>query len=149
MSDFNSTDEDFVYCKIIFDAGGGSYGYTTARTESFEFGTKRELSEVITSEKTGNRVFTEEGRDGARNARKNGGIGRSKDSVRTCPSGGGDCGDGEAVKSGGGGGGTVASLVMVEVRVGRNVERETERKERRRKIRRFREISAISKEGKN
>lgn len=101
MSDFNSDDEDFVHREIILD--GGSNGYTTARTESFDFGTKGEFSKVITREEAGNHVFSEEGRDGARNACKDRGIERSKDSVRTGPSGGGGGGGvTEERKSGGG-----------------------------------------------
>lgn len=103
MSDFNSDDEDFVHRGIILDGGSGSNGYTTARTESFHFGTKGEFSKVIAREETENHVFSEEGRGGARNACKDRGIKRSKDSVRTGPTGGGGGGGvTEERKSGGG-----------------------------------------------
>ena len=68
MSDFNSADEDFVNGEVIVVVGRGGYGYATTGTESFDFGTEGEFSEVVGGEEAGNHVLTEEGMGGARNA---------------------------------------------------------------------------------
>ena len=101
MSDFDSADEYFVDGKVFVVVGCGGYGYATAGAESFDFGTKGEFSEVINGEETGNHVFTEEGRSGGKNTGTDGGIGRSKDSVRTGPSCGGGGVNGERRSCGG------------------------------------------------